>query len=194
MHEREAREREGRREFPNRERGPAFRLRVAPPAPRAEMRTEAPSPQHMWVRGFWGYQDGRHVWIEGRWALPPAQGRGWIEPRWVLENGEWAFYSGYWEPAAAAPPPAASAPAYAEPPPAEVTITIGPPHRRAERVPRQPGNGYVWIAGDWIWDGHQYRWAAGRWEAPRSGWMWVAPYWQTDGSQYRWRPGYWKRR
>jgi hypothetical protein len=52
----------------------------------------------------------------------------------------------------------------------------------------------VWIARDWIWDGHQYLWSAGRWEAPRPGRIWVAPNWQTDGSKYRWRPGHWQRR
>jgi hypothetical protein len=128
----------------------------------------------------------------GHWEAPPAPGRVWVDARWVLENGEWLFYQGYWEPSAE---PVAPVPVYDQPPPAEVTINIGPPpRRRAEPVPRQPGNGYIWVEGDWIWNGNQYIWSPGRWEAPRSGWVWVPPRWQAVGSRWQWRPGHWARR
>jgi hypothetical protein len=171
---------------------------VPPPALRTEMRPVAPSPRHIWIRGYWGWQDGRHVWMGGHWDEPPAPGRVWVDARWANENGEWVFHPGYWEPVAAPPPPPpppAPVAVYADPAIAEVNIALGPPPpRRVEVVPRQPGTGYLWIEGDWIWDGHQYRWASGRWEAPRPGWMWVPPQWQPAGAHYRWRPGHWRRR
>src|SRR6185369_3995170 len=48
---------------------PAFRLRIAPPAPRVEVRVARPSPRHVWINGYWGWEGGRHVWFPGRWDL-----------------------------------------------------------------------------------------------------------------------------
>jgi hypothetical protein len=125
--------------------------------------------------------------MDGHWELPPAPGRVWVDASWVVDNGEWVFYPGHWEETAV--------PMYAEAPPAEISIPMGPPPpRRVEMAPRQPGYGYVWIDGDWIWNGQQYLWAPGRWEAPRPGMIWVAPRWQPFGARVRWRPGHWMRR
>jgi hypothetical protein len=112
-----------------------------------------------------------------------------------MENGEWLFYAGHWEPAPVpAMVPAGPPPGYAEAPPSIITIKIGPPPpRRIEEIPRRPAGGYIWVEGDWIWNGNQYMWAPGRWEAPRPGWAWQPPHWQPAGGEMQWRPGHWRR-
>ena len=63
-----------RREMEHRP-GPLYRARMAPPPMRAEVRPMAPSPRHVWVGGYWGFEGGRHAWVGGRWELPPQPGR-----------------------------------------------------------------------------------------------------------------------
>jgi len=29
-----------------------------------------------------------------------------------------------------------------------------------------PGEGYIWINGDWYWNGGRYEWREGRWARP----------------------------
>src|SRR6185503_16729282 len=55
-------------------RGPrvGVRIGVAPPRPRYEVRTRAPSPRHVWRAGYWGWRNGAHYWVAGSWILPPA--------------------------------------------------------------------------------------------------------------------------
>ena len=35
----------------------------APPAPKREVITTSPSAAHVWVTGYWTYQNGRYVWM-----------------------------------------------------------------------------------------------------------------------------------
>jgi hypothetical protein len=36
-----------------------------------------------------------------------------------------------------------------------------PPMRYA--IPRNPGRGYVWVPGYWVWTGYRYNWQDGYW-------------------------------
>lgn len=72
------------------------RVGIAPPAPRVEYRTVAPSPRHIWVGGHWGWQGGRHVWSPGIWQVPPRPGNAWIPARWVNIGGQWEYQPGRW--------------------------------------------------------------------------------------------------
>ena len=132
------------------------------------MRTAPPSSRHVWIRGYWGWEGGRHVWIGGRWELPPAPGRVWVEPRWVMEGGEWALYQGHW--GRRAPRlrlrPCLRRRAHRQRSPSRIG------RRRpvaSEGVPRQPGNGYIWVPGDWIWDGRAVPMGAGPLGSPTAG-------------------------
>src|SRR5262245_49867986 len=75
---------------------PTYRVRVAPPVVREEVRVAAPSPRHVWVGGYWRWNGRRHLWIAGHWAVPPRGYRVWIGPRWVPEGGVYVFHPGYW--------------------------------------------------------------------------------------------------
>ena len=72
-----------------------------------------------------------------------------------------------------------------------VGIRIGPPPApRVLRVrPRQPGPGYVWVAGYWYPVRNRYVWHAGYWtRPPYEGAHWVEPH--HDGREFF--AGYWE--
>src|SRR5258708_39915275 len=45
----------------------------APPPERVEVITVAPSPEHVWIRGYWAWRGG-WVWMPGHWERPPPPG------------------------------------------------------------------------------------------------------------------------
>jgi hypothetical protein len=75
--------------------GPVY-VEVAPPRVRYEVRSTRPSPLHVWIGGYWGWDNGTHVWIAGEWATPPQPGYLWEQPRWRRHGHRWAYTPGYW--------------------------------------------------------------------------------------------------
>lgn len=57
--------------------------------------------------------------------------------------------------------------------------------------PVAPGDGYIWIDGDWTWSGGRYTWHEGRWDRPRPGRVWHTGSWSHTGHGYRWNRGHW---
>jgi hypothetical protein len=55
-----------------------------------------------------------------------------------------------------------------------------------------PGPDYVWIDGDWFWEGGRYTWHNGYWDHPHPGRHWEAGGWETRGNGYSWRRGRWR--
>ena len=78
---------------------------------------------------------------------------------------------------------------------AGIVVNVAPPAVRFERRGPPPGAGVIWIPGYWQWNGGQYTWVAGRWQAPQQqGAVWVGPRWQRRGRGWvfvegRWRGG-----
>ena len=68
----------------------------APPALQQEIVLAQPSPQHVWLAGYWTWRDSRYQWMAGRWELPPNSGSVWIAPRWEQQGNAYKFYEGYW--------------------------------------------------------------------------------------------------
>ncbi len=170
---------------------PGFRVNIAPPAARVEVRPMAPSQGHVWIDGHWRWRGNRHLWEAGYWELPPSTGYHWVAARWVNEGGAWMFYDGYWDPGYTPvaetpyePPPAPPEPVYAE---------EQPPQNIVEVRPVVPFAGAVWIPGYWHIRGHHQRWIGGHWSAPREGHRWEEGRWEHDRRHYRWVPGGWRR-
>jgi outer membrane lipoprotein SlyB len=85
-------------------------------------------------------------------------------------------------PAAIGAAPAAGTVYVAQPPPA-------PP---VETVVIAPGPGYVWIAGEWMWNG-RWIWVAGHWSyPPQARAVWVRGYWHQDPRGWCHAPGHWR--
>jgi WXXGXW repeat (2 copies) len=57
--------------------------------------------------------------------------------------------------------------------------------------PVAPGEGYIWIGGDWYWSGGNYQWREGRWDRPRAGHVWHEGNWSQGRRGYRWNRGHW---
>ncbi|HEV2329956.1 MAG TPA: YXWGXW repeat-containing protein [Verrucomicrobiae bacterium] len=81
------------------------------------------------------------------------------------------------------------------PPPSTTVVTSDqPPPPQYETVVTAPGPDYVWIAGEWQWNGVGWVWVGGRWASPPyPGAIWVHGYWYR-GPWGGWRHvhGHWR--
>jgi hypothetical protein len=59
--------------------------------------------------------------------------------------------------------------------------------------PMSPGDGYIWIGGEWFWNGHTYMWRDGYWTRPLHGHTWTPGHWKKSRSGWYWAPGRWRR-
>jgi hypothetical protein len=76
---------------------PVIVVNQAPPAPRAESASPQPSPQHVWIPGYWAWRSNQQQWIEGHWEIPPHPGATWMPARWDQRGSEYVFTDGYWQ-------------------------------------------------------------------------------------------------
>ena len=65
------------------------------PPPQVEVIGIAPSPNHFWIGGHWGYYGGRYMWQGGRWEVR-RPGYQWGQPTWVRHGGGWHYQRGGW--------------------------------------------------------------------------------------------------
>ena len=70
---------------------------MTPPSSQQEIIMQAPSPMHVWMPGYWNWQN-RWIWIPGQWSQPPRPNAEWMEHQWRqhedderyrMERGEW---------------------------------------------------------------------------------------------------------
>ncbi len=67
-----------------------------PPSPVHEERPPAPSPQALWVAGYWHWTGMQYAWIPGHWEAPPA-GAVWAAPKvTTMKDGRYVYESGGW--------------------------------------------------------------------------------------------------
>ncbi len=190
---------------------PAVEMAVTmdPPPPQQEVIIERPSPRHVWIAGYWHWQDNRYGWVRGHWMLPPREGVIWVPPRYENRSGRRVFITGSWRhgnapqgaPAGHLTPPEGqhSAPILRNPPPGPgshaFVIREAPPALRHEQMGARPSPKHVWIAGYWKHDGHAYVWEPGRWDMPpREGLIWVAPRWESREGSWVLIEGRWDHR
>ena len=80
-------------------------------------------------------------------------------------------------------------------PSGSIEVTVAPPPMRAEQQSPMPGPGHVWVGGYWNWNGSQYAWTPGQWQAPpQQGQVWEAPQWRQYGDRWRFGRGGWRAR
>lgn len=78
--------------------------------------------------------------------------------------------------------------------PTEVVNSDEPPPVAADTVAPAPGPGYVWVGGEWRWNGMGWVWSNGYWATPPwGGAVWIRGYWYR-GPFGGWRhaPGHWR--
>jgi len=75
-----------------------------------------------------------------------------------------------------------------------VAVVQAPPPPPIEEIPLQPGPGYVWTGGEWVWNNGWY-WSAGYYAVPPApGFYWVGGYWGPGPHGYIRYGGHWARR
>ena len=71
-------------------------------------------------------------------------------------------------------------------------VTEAPPPPPVETVTLAPGPGYIWIGGDWVWNG-RWVWVGGHWgRPPYPHAVWVPNYWHRGPHGWYQRPGHWR--
>src|SRR5665647_100912 len=60
-------------------------------------------------------------------------------------------------------------------------------------MPLSPGDGYVWIGGEWYFNGNSYLWRDGYWTRPRDGERWVPGDWKRSRNEWYYKPGRWRK-
>ena len=73
--------------------GVGIEIGAPPPPPHVSYaRPAAPSPNHVWISGFYEPVGGRYQWREGYWAPRPYPHAVWVAPRYRAHR----YYPGYW--------------------------------------------------------------------------------------------------
>ena len=68
----------------------------APPVPQVDVVIAQPSPNDVWLAGYWTWRDNQYEWMAGHWELPPSSSSVWTAPRWEQEGNAYRFHEGYW--------------------------------------------------------------------------------------------------
>lgn len=76
--------------------------------------------------------------------------------------------------------------------PSTVVVQQPPPPPPVETVVVAPGPDYVWIGGDWVWNGSWY-WRAGYWcRPPYPHAVWIHGGWRRGSDGWHHSPGHWR--
>lgn len=74
-----------------------------PPAPKRETKPAAPSPDAVWVTGFWDLRGDRATapragwtWVPGRWITPPVPHARWDPGHWGWSDEWYSWIPGHW--------------------------------------------------------------------------------------------------
>jgi hypothetical protein len=70
-------------------------ITIGPPPPPRVIRIvpQPPSPEFVWIGGYWYVSKKHYTWHEGYWTRPPYQAARWVAP---YHDGK-MFFDGYWE-------------------------------------------------------------------------------------------------
>jgi len=67
-----------------------------PPAPNTEVVPAPPSPNHVWVEGYWTHCYNGWVWMPGCYALRPRLHAVWVSGYWERHPRGWVWIYGRW--------------------------------------------------------------------------------------------------
>jgi hypothetical protein len=70
-------------------------VHVRPVAP-VVVRTERPSPRHVWIGEEWEVRNGAYVHTGGHWAEPPHPGWIWVAGHWAHDGRGHMWKPGHW--------------------------------------------------------------------------------------------------
>jgi hypothetical protein len=68
----------------------------APPVLPVYVQPVCPSPDLMWMPGYWHYGPDGYFWVPGAWVPAPYSGALWTPGYWGFRGGQYIFNEGYW--------------------------------------------------------------------------------------------------
>jgi hypothetical protein len=68
----------------------------APPPDRIEVVGAPPTPDQVWLRGYWSIQAGAWLWVGGHWEVRHHHGAEWEPGRWVQTPRGYEWHDGHW--------------------------------------------------------------------------------------------------
>ena len=68
----------------------------APPAAQVEVIPVAPSPNHVWVGGYWARHGNSWFWVSGAYYVRPAHRTHWEPGHWEARGRHWVWVPGHW--------------------------------------------------------------------------------------------------
>ena len=80
---------------------------------------------------------------------------------------------------------------------AQFVIKVRPAPVVVKARPAAPSRDYVWVEGDWVWQGNNYIYKEGYWARPAfRGANWIPGHWKYHRRRggWFWVPGHWNRR
>lgn len=76
-------------------REPVVYASAPPPSPLPEIESGPPSPDMIWVPGYWHWAGIRYVWIPGHWEAPRPD-HVWKPPSYSFTGERWEYRPGRW--------------------------------------------------------------------------------------------------
>jgi hypothetical protein len=74
----------------------------------------------------------------------------------------------------------------------ETEVVVTRPPEVVYVRPVAPGPDYIWIEGDWIWEGSRYHWHEGHWDHRVPDRTWRGGHWEEHKGGYKWSKGHWE--
>lgn len=101
----------------------------APPCqPMEDQYPEQPDADHVWVSGYWWWNNKKYVWVPGYWAVPPQKEYVYVPGYWTFKSTQWVFVRGGW-----AKPNTTAIVVYPKPRPVLTALVITAPIRIVRR-------------------------------------------------------------
>ena len=70
---------------------------TGPPMPPDEVVVVAPSPQYVWVPGYYSYRGGNYIWIQGSYQIPPRGRNKYVQGEWMKTPKGYKHGRGHWK-------------------------------------------------------------------------------------------------
>ena len=66
------------------------------PPPQPEVIVAQPSPDALYIPGYWYFDGAQYVWVNGHWEIPPPGYRHYVAAHWAWRGGHYVYIRGYW--------------------------------------------------------------------------------------------------
>lgn len=68
-----------------------------PPPPTRDLVTAPPTPNAVWVHGYWSWDGRGYTWVAGHWEVPPPTAKTYVAAHWEFRDNQYIFVQPYWQ-------------------------------------------------------------------------------------------------